>query len=119
MLTGSFKLVKDAEIRYGSGSTGMVSFAVPVKRYNKETKSYDLTTWYNFAWFGDYAVKQAEYLKKDAVVHVAFDDNGYFVANNGNVSYNWNVRQLNMVSWANSTTDNNSTNDYEPDNDPF
>jgi single-strand DNA-binding protein len=59
-------LGKDAETR-AAGSSQVVTFSIA---YTRKRKDEETTTWFRCQWFGDRAVKVAQYLTKGKAVQV-------------------------------------------------
>lgn len=103
------RLGRDSEIKKTQSGDEFLSFTVAV---DERRKGETVTDWWNCSWYGDNAIKMAQWLKKGSLIFFSGDFAGARIYQNKNnenvVSLDLNVKSVNFVSSVKGNSENNT-----------
>lgn len=118
------RLGKDSEIKKTAGGKDFLSFSVAV---DERRKGETVTDWWNCSWYGENAIKMAQWLKKGSLISFSGDFAGARIYQNKNnenvVSLDVMINSVSFVSVGKSNGENNThqtpnTGNFEPTTTP-
>lgn len=114
------RLGKDSEIKKTAGGKDFLSFSVAV---DERRKGETVTDWWNCSWYGENAIKMAQWLKKGSLISFSGDFAGARIYQNKNnenvVSLDLMINSVSFVSTGKGNGENNThqtpnTGNFEP-----
>jgi single-strand binding protein len=114
------RLGKDSEIKKTGSGKDFLSFTVAV---DERRKGETVTDWWNCSWYGENAIKMAQWLKKGSLIAFSGDFAGARIYQNKNnenvVSLDLMVNSVSFVSTGKGNGENNThqtpnTGNFEP-----
>lgn len=114
------RLGKDSEIKKTAGGKDFLSFSVAV---DERRKGETVTDWWNCSWYGENAIKMAQWLKKGSLISFSGDFAGARIYQNKNnenvVSLDVMINSVSFVSVGKGNGENNThqtpnTGNFEP-----
>ena len=114
------RLGKDSEIKKTAGGKDFLSFSVAV---DERRKGETVTDWWNCSWYGENAIKMAQWLKKGSLIAFSGDFAGARIYQNKNnenvVSLDLMINSVSFVSTGKGNGENNThqtpnTGNFEP-----
>lgn len=114
------RLGKDSEIKKTGNGKDFLSFTVAV---DERRKGETVTDWWNCSWYGENAIKMAQWLKKGSLIAFSGDFAGARIYQNKNnenvVSLDLMVNSVSFVSTGKGNGENNThqtpnTGNFEP-----
>lgn len=118
------RLGKDSEIKKTAGGKDFLSFSVAV---DERRKGETVTDWWNCSWYGENAIKMAQWLKKGSLISFSGDFAGARIYQNKNnenvVSLDLMINSVSFVSVGKGNGENNThqtpnTGNFEPTTTP-
>lgn len=114
------RLGKDSEIKKTGNGKEFLSFTVAV---DERRKGETVTDWWNCSWYGENAIKMAQWLKKGSLISFSGDFAGTRIYQNKNnenvVSLDLMINSVSFVPVGKGNGDNNTqqtpnTGNFEP-----
>lgn len=103
------RLGKDSEIKKTAGGKYFLSFSVAV---DERRKGETVTDWWNCSWYGENAIKMAQWLKKGSLISFSGDFAGARIYQNKNnenvVSLDLMINSVSFVSTGKGNGENNT-----------